>query len=352
MARHPGTEGNELHPSDVIIPDPSGGDGRLSVRNDLAAEFAGLAISSTQPTDMPNGGVWVNLSAEPTGIDRLQTYDESTDAFIPISADSTVVSEEEPEPEIGLLWFEPVDDGANLYASSSDKWEFLQFIPAIPDTVVAQYDPATFSTDDSIWSDDVGDNDATLQGDLQGSTFADGSESIEGDGVDDAGQANWSVNGAELNSWSFEFEIQYSHTNREIPFGTVQSNDQGFWFEVNKDEDFNDDNGNLRITLQDQNVDGRIRFAASTNPSLNDGNKHIVSIVFNDASNNDYQLFIDGSEVSTSANTESGPSNFETWTDDLGFWSRVVDGSLDNYFNGQLGLTRTHDSSISEQTIE
>ena len=225
-------------------------------------------------------------------------------------------------------------------------------IDAIPDTVVAQYDPVTFSTGDSIWSDDVGDNDATLEGDLQESIFSDGSESIEGDGVDDAGQANWSVNGAELNSWSFEYEIQYSHTNREIPFGTVQSNSQGFWFEVNKDEDFNDDNGNLRITLQDQNADGRIRFAPSTNPSLNDGNKHIVSIVFNDASNNDYQLFIDGSEVSTSANTESGPSNFETWTDDFGFWSRVVDGSLQNYFNGQLGLTRIHDSGISEQTIE
>ena len=148
MTRHPATEGNELRPSDVIIPDPSGGDGRLSVRNDLAAEFAGLSISSTEPTDMPNGGVWVNLSAEPTGIDRIQTYDESTDAFIPISANDTVVSEEEPEPEMGLLWFEPVDDGANLYAANSDRWEFLQFIPAIPDVVVSRLeDNATSSRD-------------------------------------------------------------------------------------------------------------------------------------------------------------------------------------------------------------
>ena len=157
MTRHPATEGNELHPSDVIIPDPSGGDGRLSVRNDLAAEFAGLAISSTQPTDMPNGGVWVNLSADPTGIDRLQTYDGSTDAFIPISADSTVVSEEQPEPEIGLLWFEPVEEGANLYAANSDTWEFLQFIPAIPDGLVAHYDASEIDAEDgeslSFWSD-------------------------------------------------------------------------------------------------------------------------------------------------------------------------------------------------------
>ena len=169
MTRHPGTEGNELHPSDVIIPDPSGGDGRLSVRNDLAAEFAGLAISSTQPTDMPNGGVWVNLSAEPTGIDRLQTYDDSTDAFIPISADSTVVSEQEPEPEIGLLWFEPVDGGANLYAANSESWEFLQLIPAIPDRVVnrAPLDEGAGTT----FSDAVGDADGTLQNDAW---FSDG----------------------------------------------------------------------------------------------------------------------------------------------------------------------------------
>lgn len=83
---------------------------------------------------MPDGGLWVNLGAEPTGIDRLQTYDASTDAFIPITADQTIVAENEPEPQRGLLWFEPVDGGLNLYAASSIDWEFLHFIPDIPDS--------------------------------------------------------------------------------------------------------------------------------------------------------------------------------------------------------------------------
>ena len=193
MARHPGTEGNELHPSDVIIPDPSGGDGRLSVRNDLAAEFAGLAISSTQPSDMPNGGVWVNLSAEPTGIDRLQTYDESTDAFIPISADSTVVSEEEPEPEIGLLWFEPVDDGANLYAANSDTWEFLQFIPAIPnDGIEHDYNPLVltgFDDGDTVTEDPdrTGNNDLSGEGEYRVSGINGNASLYVGSGEDYTG---------------------------------------------------------------------------------------------------------------------------------------------------------------------
>ena len=188
MTRHPGTEGNELHPSDVIIPDPSGGDGRLSVRNDLAAEFAGLAISSTQPTDMPNGGVWVNLSADPTGIDRLQTYDDSTNAFIPISADSTVVSEQEPEPEIGLLWFEPVDDGANLYAANADSWQFLQLIREIADGTVDNFNdadadpPGAYESGDDLstyYSEDLGEFSRTTSNVIEGG---------HGVGIGDQGQ--------------------------------------------------------------------------------------------------------------------------------------------------------------------
>ena len=150
MTRHPSTEGNELQPADVIIPNPAG-DGRVSLKNDLAAEFGGLAISSTEPSNIQDGGLWVNLSADPTGIDRLTTYDESTDAFIPVSAESTIISEEQPEPEIGLLWFEPVEFGTNLYAASSDAWEFLQFIPATSEfpTAYGGFDDNTYVHDGS-----------------------------------------------------------------------------------------------------------------------------------------------------------------------------------------------------------
>ena len=184
--RHPGTEGNDLRPADIKFPDPDGGDGRLSLVNDVAAEFSGLAISNTQPGDMPDGGVWVNLSAEPTGIDRIQTYDESSDAFIPISANDTVVSEEEPEPEIGLLWFEPVEAGANLYASSSNNWEFLQFIVAIPDSGLEhEYDARELSSV-STFTDQVATNDLSESGDpILESDGINGQQTVLYDGEED-----------------------------------------------------------------------------------------------------------------------------------------------------------------------
>ena len=302
MTRHPATEGNELHPSDVIIPDPSGGDGRLSVRNDLAAEFAGLSISSTEPTDMPDGGVWVNLSAEPTGIDRIQTYDESSDAFIPISANDTVVSKEEPEPDIGLLWFEPVDDGANLYAASSDTWEFLQFIPAIPDSEIYLHD-------------DWGDNSLTERDDSATTTHNDvegvyrpewriesgnpeaSDERLEFD-TNEAIDAEINLNLDETITWEWS----------GIDFGTFESDSTigvGFvvWAEdQNWDLDSSasspDDAYVLQIRQEGDEVrllNGDVLISHSTSPD--------ESISLKREPNGDWELFVDGSTAGTANDT-------------------------------------------------
>jgi len=152
--RHPGTEGNDLWPADVKFPDPDGGDGRLSLVNDVAAEFSGLAISSTQPTDMPDGGLWINLSADATAVDRLSTYDAPTDAFIPIQADSTVVQDSEPAHSKGLIWFDSSpEDGFDMFFSDGKIWHFLQFIADIPDTLASRPDDddtITNSTSDGL----------------------------------------------------------------------------------------------------------------------------------------------------------------------------------------------------------
>jgi len=164
--RHPGTEGNDLWPADVKFPDPDGGDGRLSLVNDVAAEFSGLAISSTQPTDMPDGGLWVNLSAEATAADRLSTYDGSTDAFIPIQADSTVVQDSEPAHSKGLIWFDSSpEDGFDMFFSDGETWYFLQFIPEIPDSVEQNMDGLFAMTEGSgatQLADSFGDVTATI----------------------------------------------------------------------------------------------------------------------------------------------------------------------------------------------
>jgi len=171
--RHPGTEGNDLWPADVKFPDPDGGDGRLSLVNDVAAEFSGLAISSTQPTDMPDGGLWINLSADATAVDRLSTYDESTDAFIPIQADSTVVQDSEPAHSKGLIWFDSSpEDGFDMFFSDGETWYFLQFIPEIPDA-------------DVYLHDDWGDNQLTSD--------REDSETTKTNGIDAVYRPEWVI---------------------------------------------------------------------------------------------------------------------------------------------------------------
>jgi len=189
--RHPGTEGNDLWPADVKFPDPDGGDGRLSLVNDVAAEFSGLAISNTQPADMPDGGLWVNLSADATAVDRLSTYDASTDAFIPIQADSTVVQDSEPAHSKGLIWFDSSPEhGFDMYFSDGETWYFLQFIPEIPDMVVDDFSHNDLS---EFYGGDLGgfyiDDSETYEGDFalrKDTTSISGyiAASLEGDGLD------------------------------------------------------------------------------------------------------------------------------------------------------------------------
>jgi len=263
--RHPGTEGNDLWPADVKFPDPDGGDGRLSLVNDVAADFSGLAISSTHPTDMPDGGLWVNLSADPTGIDRVQTYDESTDAFIPISADRTIVSEQEPEPEIGLLWFEPVDDGANLYAANSDRWEFLQFIPSIPDSEGYLYNESEL---EDFWT----------EGHVQEDNLS-WSRSKEDDhlfihvhGGDDSPNT-WAI-------WSVTEEVdlsQYSQLEVEWEVNHTDTGGQGmeilYLDDPEKSFDNSDDREDRRLTDSGRGTDGRETETASIDVS---GNYHLA----------------------------------------------------------------------------
>ena len=327
MARHPGTEGNELHPSDVIIPDPSGGDGRLSVRNDLAAEFAGLAISSTQPSDMPNGGVWVNLSADPTGIDRLQTYDESTDAFIPISADSTVVSEEEPEPEIGLLWFEPVDDGANLYAANSESWEFLQFIPAIPDNLILRY-PYQERTDTEIVE-----------------TQAESDENGQSEGTDNISDSRFVEGHAEQSDGSAHIVLSTA-----LNFGSEIPNGVGIGLTV---DGFNNSDGlNTFVGVRDDNgvefsvesTDGNPRLRIRSNDGdtvavkagdfdISDGEKTRLFVrTVNGSSSDDMEIYADGDKLDVSEVLDQGASDnsFDDFVNPFHSHARNEQGSTSN----------------------
>jgi hypothetical protein len=104
--------------------------------------------ADTNPPQPDNGKQWVDTSQSPP---EVKIYDSATQAWLPADTTATVVSQSEPTPEVGKIWFEPAQNGTNMYAASSERWEFLKFLRAIPDSVVSRpNDNNSSSTSDSF----------------------------------------------------------------------------------------------------------------------------------------------------------------------------------------------------------
>lgn len=118
--------------------------------------------ADTNPPQPDNGKQWVDTSQSPP---EVKIYDGATQAWLPADTQTTVVSQTEPTPERGKIWFEPAQGGTNMYAASSGLWEFLKFLPAFPAAPDAQarFDARNLSLNDgdavSTWSDTVNGND-------------------------------------------------------------------------------------------------------------------------------------------------------------------------------------------------
>lgn len=118
--------------------------------------------ADTNPPQPDNGKQWVDTSQSPP---EVKIYDSATQAWLPADTKATVVSQTKPTPEVGKIWFEPAQDGTNMYAASSDKWEFLKFLPAIPDSsnLHMRYDAVDQSASGSVSTivDHTNGNDLT-----------------------------------------------------------------------------------------------------------------------------------------------------------------------------------------------
>jgi len=222
---------------------------------------------------------------------------------------------------------------------------------AIPDSVVTQFSPSTYSNGDSTWTDDVGSNDISITGDPQRSTFSDGTNSIEGDGADDFGAFNipteW--NGDSIEVASIEWELQTTDSTNARWWGVDDStlNTQRIACFGNNDVGFNGTVGQFVVVVEDDNG-SRLDMSPSSNPNLNDGNKHKVSVIFNDLTNNDVSIIIDGSSVAVDTEFNGKPTAFKSWGDNMRLWD-LNNSSVP--IAADIGLFRLHDINISSQTI-
>lgn len=221
----------------------------------------------------------------------------------------------------------------------------------IPDSVVLQYSGSTFGTGDSVWSDDVDNSDMSIVGDPQQDTLPDGTKSVNFDGVDDRGNITPipEVEGSSLQKFSIELSFASTDSGVNEIHNNRSPNGQQLQITTNKNEGFNDDPGNIFIRFNDTADDG-IRFSFQDGGvNLFDGSRKDLSIIFDDATQSNVRLILNGAEKTISFDRQENPSSFESWGNDIGaFYSSQFDN---NELNINVGYYRWHNDAIAEQTI-
>jgi len=244
-------------------------------------------------------------------------------------------------------------DGQDVEEITVDGDTVFTALPDIPASAVLQYSATTFNQGDPTWQDDTGTADITLNGGPTDATLSDGSDAIGTDGIDDNGELTLpsQFEGAGLEQFSIEIATQFSHTNENIFFGIrSEPNGQFIHLFANRDENNNRDTGNIQFLLSDQNAN-RMIVAPQTNPNLNDGNRHDITISVDDATTSSVSMIIDGSSVAVTNGESGNPSNFGSFPRPLRIWARDLDGSVGSFIQNEMGAMRWHDQSLSQQTI-
>jgi hypothetical protein len=161
------------------------------------------------------------------------------------------------------------------------------------------------------------------------------------------------LDGSNLTDWAVEFVVEYTNTNTfDHHFGTETTNgNQTLGLQTDIDEGGNTDNGNFRFRFFDSDQNG-FSLSPTTNPNLDDGNRHDVTISIDDSTTQSVTIIIDGSEVSISFNANSAADNFTTWDQDMAVWARQdSSGSVAKDNQAAYGAWRWHKTPISSQTI-
>ena len=238
--------------------------------------------------------------------------------------------------------------------SNFTTWRSLvdgEEIAVIPDSVVLQYFATEVSGGSLTWPDDNEVRDMVLTGDESDNTLSDGLDSLNFDGTSDHGLINLPGDFEEsgLTEFSIEFALQFTHSDRDSLI-SHRNDGQELRVRPNEREGFDPDAGNVAFVLEDTSGN-QINCAPSENPGLNDGNRHDVSIIVEDSTQNSVTITIDGADQPLSFSSQQNPDNFTTWTEDCPIAARSIDGSIDDHFEVDVGAIRLHNKAITEQTI-
>lgn len=356
--------------------------------DELRSQSVLSTLRSDDPANPSVGDRWVRDDVTPTvgsvtaiGVVRIQGQNGTQDWPI-ISYDDEPELGADVYPGLRLRWnesggfgtttpvsgFVPVtDQGGSLGSprlvyngTEYQAHDSLTVGSDIPDTLVVQQFATTWSQGDSIWVDDVTDDesqDVSITGDPQDGTLSDGSESLNfnPDGDDDYGSFAMpsSLDGSGLNSFAVEFATQWSHSDgRQNIFGLRNNDaDQQIFCELNADSSFSSDAGNLAFGMAD-NDGNRMTFDVGRS-DLNDGSRKDISIIVNDASTRDVEIIINGTNQSLVAGETLNPDNFAAWDGDIYIHARDgFGGGVSQYLEAQTGAMRWHDPAIPTQTID
>lgn len=222
---------------------------------------------------------------------------------------------------------------------SFDRWRSLvdgdeiDVQPAIPDSVVAQYQNENFA---DPWPDSVGDADLDVVGLSRPDVL------VEGDGQDDHAAGSPAV--ADKESWGLAFTINYEDGDFGSD-GYIRAFFEGTSFSYLIADP------NIRVTLRDNSQNS---FQVETNNSYGNGTTRAVVINKPNDNPNDFDIFVDdmGESVASTIKNDEGFDHTNTSTINPSLFARNDSGSFDRHLLGGIGVFEINDEPYSQSERE
>ena len=217
---------------------------------------------------------------------------------------------------------------------------------AIPDSVVLQYFATTYEDNDDTWEDDLENQDMSISGVTSGQ-LSDGNDALDSDGTDDHGTHDFpsSLEGSDLQGpWAIELAVEYDDDGGMILGVRNDDEDQLIHWNLLGDGNF--------LFMLDDNSGNQFRFEPDSNPGLDDGNRHDITVIVRDTTDSDAEIIIDGDSVDLAFDSDQSPDNFTTWDRPNAVFARNDGGNITNHTDIKLGAIRWHDQDPEGQTID
>ncbi|MEQ9305326.1 MAG: LamG-like jellyroll fold domain-containing protein, partial [Marinoscillum sp.] len=201
------------------------------------------------------------------------------------------------------------------------------------DGTVTSYELDGDGTDASIYQ-----NDGTLAGtpaytsDRIGTTTS----ALSFDGTDDYISAGLMPElAASLNAFTVNFWMRTDNTTEiDRIFGTNSTGNSQYLFATLNYDGTNTVAGTIQLALRD--LDGNTSFISVNDAMLVDGDWHMLTLIVNNAANNDIDIYVDGVENTSETVSGIGASNFGSFDNDFLIGALNAQGTPSDFFTGDL----------------